>query len=360
MSTTRMIDDLAALVEAESPSGSPTATRLAADRLDELLEAHTGRRAEWVGDERGHLLWSGGGRTRVLLLGHVDTVWPVGTRARWPFDVANGRATGPGCFDMKAGLVQGLAALSRLDDLTGVALLATTDEEIGSPTSRELVERTAAGCDAVLVLEPSAAGALKTARKGVALYEVVVTGRAAHAGLEPEAGANAAVEAAHQVLDIAALGDRSAGTTVTPTVLAAGTTTNTVPASARVAVDVRAVDAAEHARVDAALRALPAHVDGCTVEVVGGVNRPPLEAASSAALFARAQRLAAELGQPPLEGASVGGASDGNFTAGVGVPTLDGLGAVGGGAHAEGEHVVVDAMAPRSALVGALLRELLA
>lgn len=354
-----MIDELAALVEVESPSASEEATRAAADVVDDLLEAHTGRRATWLGAARGHLLWTGAVSARVLLLGHVDTVWPAGTLARWPFDVVDGRATGPGCFDMKAGVVQGLSTLSQLDDVSDVALLLTTDEEVGSPTSRALVEQTAAGCEAVLVLEPSADGALKTARKGVGLYEVVVTGRASHAGLEPEAGANAAVEVAHQVLAIAGLGDVARGTTVTPTVVSAGTTTNTVPAAARVAVDVRALDTAEQSRVDSALRALPARVDGCAVEVRGGVNRPPLDAASSAALFARAQRLAGELGLPPLRGAHVGGASDGNFTAGIGVPTLDGLGAVGGGAHAEGEHVLVASMAQRAELVAALVRDLL-
>lgn len=355
-----MLDELAALVAVESPSSSETATRAAADVLDDLLLARTGSRGRWVGDGRGHLLWSGGGPPRVLLLGHVDTVWPSGTTARWPFEVADGRATGPGCFDMKAGLVQGVHALAGLDDLTGVALLATTDEEVGSPTSRELVEQTAAGCEAVLVLEPSAAGALKTGRKGVSGYELVVHGRAAHAGLEPEKGANAAVELAHQVLALAEAADAGLGTTVTPTVLSAGTTPNTVPAVARVAVDVRALEPAEQVRVDTALRALTARTPGCSLELHGGVNRPPLAPASSAALFARAGRWAADLGLPALRGASVGGASDGNFTAGMGIPTLDGLGAVGDGAHAEGEHVLVAAMAPRAALVQALVRDLLA
>jgi glutamate carboxypeptidase len=327
--------------------------------LDDRLLARLVSRGTWVGGERGHLLWSGGGQTRVLLLGHVDTVWPFGTTDRWPFAVRDGRATGPGCFDMKAGLVQGLHALAGLDDLEGVALLATTDEELGSPTSRELVEQTARGCEAVLVLEPSAAGALKTGRKGVSNYELVVHGRAAHAGLEPEKGANAAVELAHQVLALAAVADADRGTTVTPTVVAAGTTTNTVPALARVAVDVRALEPAEQERVDRALRALTARVPGCSLELQGGVNRPPLAPGSSAALFARAQRLAAELGHPPLQGAHVGGASDGNFTAGLGIPTLDGLGAVGDGAHAEGEHVLLDTMAPRAELVRRLLAELL-
>ena len=355
-----MLEELEALVAVESPSSSDSATRAAADAFDDLLLARLGSRGTWVGAERGHLLWSGGGEPRVLLLGHVDTVWPFGTTDRWPFAVADGRATGPGCFDMKAGLVQGLHALAGLDDLEGVAVLVTTDEEVGSPTSRELIESTARGCAAVLVLEPSAGGALKTGRKGVSNYELVVHGRAAHAGLEPEKGANAAIELAHQVLALAEVANADVGTTVTPTVVSAGTTTNTVPALARVAVDVRALEPDEQARVDRALRALTAHVPGCTLELLGSVNRPPLAPASSAALFARAQQLATDLGLPPLQGAHVGGASDGNFTAGLGIPTLDGLGAVGDGAHAEGEYVLVESMAPRSQLVRALVQDLLA
>lgn len=354
-----MLEQLEALVAVESPSSSDVATRAAADALDDLLAARLGSRGAWIGGDRGHLLWSGGGPTRVLLLGHVDTVWPFGTTARWPFEVRDGRATGPGAFDMKAGLVQGIEALAGLDDLTGVALLATTDEEVGSPTSRGLIEQTAAGCEAVLVLEPSAAGALKTGRKGVSNYELVVHGRAAHAGLEPEKGANAAIELAHQVLALAAVADAAVGTTVTPTVVTGGTTTNTVPAVARVALDVRALRPSEQARVDQALRSLVTRIPGCTLELLGGINRPPLAPASSSALFARAQSLADGLGLPPLEGAHVGGASDGNFTAGLGIPTLDGLGAVGDGAHAEGEHVLVEAMLPRAQLVGALLGDLL-
>jgi glutamate carboxypeptidase len=353
-----LLDELAALVEVESPSDSDTATRAAADALDDLLLRRLGRRGQWVGADRGHLLWRGDGPVRVLLLGHVDTVWPFGTLARWPFEVRDGKATGPGAFDMKAGLVQGVAALAELDDLDGVALLATTDEEVGSPTSRQLVEDTARGCAAVLVLEPSAGGALKTARKGVSNYELVVHGRAAHAGLEPEKGANAAVELAHQLLAVLPLADAGVGTTVTPTLLSGGTTTNTVPAAARVALDVRALLPAEQQRVDAQLRALVAQVPGCRLELLGGVNRPPLDPAAGAELFARAQRIAADLGMPVLQGVRVGGASDGNFTAGIGIPTLDGLGAVGDGAHAEGEHVLVDAMPERAALVRALVQEL--
>jgi glutamate carboxypeptidase len=192
------------------------------------------------------------------------------------------------------------------------------------------------------------------------MYELVVTGRAAHAGLEPEKGVNAGLELAHQLLTLEAVADVDAGTTVTPTLLSAGTTTNTVPARASVAIDVRAVTEAEQDRVDQVLRGLRPVLPGASVELRGGPNRPPLQPSASAELLARAVRLNAELGLPALQDVRVGGGSDGNFTAGVGVPTLDGLGAVGDGAHAEGEYVVVSAMAERAALVSALTAELLA
>ncbi len=355
-----MLDELEALVCLESPSADDAATQAAARLVDDLLLQHLGSRGTWIAEGgRGHLLWSGGGETRVVLVGHVDTVWPLGTTARWPFTVTDGRASGPGAFDMKAGLVQGIHALRELDDLTGVRFLVTTDEEVGSPTSRALIEQTASGARAALVLEPSAAAALKSARKGVSLYELVVHGRASHAGLEPEKGVNAAVELAHQVLAVLAVAEPDLGTTVTPTLLSAGTTTNTVPAQARIALDVRAAEPQEQSRVDAALRALSAQLPGATLELLGGINRPPLPASSSVHLVEQARRIAQELGLPPLQDVAVGGGSDGNFTAGVGVPTLDGLGAVGDGAHAEGEHVLVDAMPQRSALVRELVRELL-
>lgn len=356
-----MIDELAALVAEESPSADDAATEAAARLVDDLFLQHLGSRGSWIADGgRGHLLWSGGGETRVLLVGHVDTVWPFGTTARWPFSVTDGRASGPGAFDMKAGLVQGIHALRELDDLTGVSFLVTTDEEVGSPTSRTLIEQSAAGARAALVLEPSAAGALKSVRKGVSLYELVVHGRASHAGLESEKGVNAVVELAHQVLAVLEVADPELGTTVTPTLTSAGTTSNTVPAQARVALDVRAAEPHEQQRVDGALHALTARLAGARLELRGGINRPPLPSSSSAALVQRARRIAQELGLPPLLDVGVGGGSDGNFTAGIGVPTLDGLGAVGDGAHAEGEHVLVAAMPQRSALVRELVRELLA
>jgi glutamate carboxypeptidase len=354
-----MIDELEALVRVESPSSDAAATETAARMVDDLFAEHLGSRGTWIADgPRGHLLWPGVGPPRVLLLGHVDTVWPLGTTARWPFTVRSGRASGPGVFDMKAGLMQGIAALRELDDLEGVSFLVTTDEEVGSPTSRALIESTAAGARAVLVLEPSAAGALKSSRKGVSVYELVVHGRAAHAGLEPEKGANAGVELAHQVLAALELADARAGTTVTPTVLSAGTTTNTVPARASVSVDVRAAEPAEQQRVDDALRALVAHTPGTSLELRGGINRPPLPYSSSLELLMRARRIAVELHLPALADVAVGGGSDGNFTAGLGIPTLDGLGAVGDGAHAEGEHVLVEAMPQRAAVVRELVREL--
>jgi glutamate carboxypeptidase len=292
----------------------------------------------------------------VLLLGHHDTVWPLGSLADRPCTVEGGVLRGPGCFDMKAGLVMAFHAAAGLD---GVTLLVTGDEELGSPSSRGLIEEEARAASAALVLEASADdGALKTERKGVSLYDVSVTGRAAHAGLEPERGTNATVELAHQVLAIDLLGDPVAGTTVTPTVARAGTTTNTVPATGSLAVDVRVRTLAEQDRVDRAMRSLRPVLPGARVEVRGGPNRPPLEAAASAALFERARAVAVRLGMPDLTGAAVGGASDGNFTAGVGTPTLDGLGAVGGGAHAEDEHVLVEALPGRTALLRALVEEL--
>jgi glutamate carboxypeptidase len=355
-----MIEALRGLVEAESPSADPAACLAAvdvADRLGRELLGAAGERVESGG--RVHLRWRFGARPRVLLIGHVDTVWPAGTLARWPFEVVGGRASGPGIFDMKAGVVQLLFALARLDSLDGVAVLLTTDEELGSPTGKPVIEETAAGVEAALVLEPSAAGALKTERKGVAIYRLAVAGRAAHAGLEPEKGANAALELAHQLLAVASLADAGLGTSVTPSLVTAGTAINTVPAHAVAHVDVRIRTLREAERIDAAMRALRPVTPGTALEVERTVSVPPLERRASAELFARAQRVASAIGLPPLAEASVGGASDGNLLAGLGVQVLDGLGAVGGNAHAEGEYVEVAAMEERVALVAALVADLL-
>ena len=361
-----MAEDLDVLVSAETPSEDLAACAAGADAVDALGERLLGQRAERVVvDGRTHLRWRwapGPGGRAVALVGHYDTVWPLGTLARWPFsvDVGAGTATGPGCFDMKAGLVQMFHAVAALADRAGVELLVTADEEVGSPTSRGLVEEAGRRADAALVLEASAAGALKTGRKGAGMVRVDVTGLAAHAGLEPHLGANALLGLTYVVQALDALGRPDAGTTVTPTVARAGTATNVVPASAVVEADVRVLDPAEWDRVEAAVRGLAPVVPGTGLEVWAELNRPPLPVASSAPLFALATVLAEGLGLPPLESTVVGGASDGNLTAAVGCPTLDGLGAVGDGAHAEGEHVLLAAMPQRAALVAALVENLLA
>ena len=352
----QMVDEVAELVSCESPSDDIGATLVCADIVDRLGTAVFGRPADRVeSGGRTHLRWRNEGPRRVLLLGHCDTVWPNGTLARWPFSVSGDQATGPGIFDMKAGLVQAFHALSVLDDLSGVTMLVTTDEEIGSPTSRELIEAEASGAVAAFVMEASAGEAVKTVRKGVSLYRVLVRGKASHAGLEPEAGINATVEAAHQVLAINALGDLTTGTTVTPTVCRSGRTTNTVPDAAEVSVDVRAATVGEQRRVDDAMRALAPVVPGALLTIEGGINRPPLDSVSSADLFVLAHAVQGGLGLTELRGVAVGGGSDGNFTAGVGTPTLDGLGAVGEHAHAEGEWASVSALAERAALLAGLV-----
>ncbi|RSN04909.1 glutamate carboxypeptidase [Nonomuraea sp. WAC 01424] len=357
-----LIAGIERLVRCESPSDDLAAVARSATAVAEVGAALLGAGPERIVlDGRTHLRWRFGREPRVLLLGHHDTVWPVGSLERLPFEVRDGVLRGPGCFDMKAGLVMAFHALAALDDLDGVTLLVTGDEEPGSPTSRELVEDEARGCAAALVLEAAGpGGALKTERKGVSRYEVLVRGRAAHAGLEPERGVNATVEVGHQIAAVAALADPALGTTVTPTRLEAGTTVNTVPARARFEVDVRVRDAAEQRRVDAAMRALRPVLPGAGVAVGGGPNRPPLPASASRELFDRARRLADALGIGPLASVAVGGASDGNLTAGTGTPTLDGLGAVGGGAHADDEHVLVAELPGRTRLLAALVAELLA
>lgn len=354
------VDELAALVSCESPSADLTATAACAGVAAQIGTARLGESPErLIVDGRTHLRWQFGAECRVLLLGHLDTVWPGGTLDRWPFDVRGDRATGPGVFDMKAGVLQLFDAVSQLDDADGVWILVTSDEEIGSPTSRSLTEHAVRGAAAALVFEPSSDGALKIARKGVSQYVLQVAGRAAHAGLEPERGVNAAVEAAHQVLAIAALGDNGAGTTVTPSVVSAGTVTNTVPAAAAVAVDVRAATLAEQQRVDAALRGLRPRLAGARLSVATAMQVPPFEPGVSRELFTIAREAAADQGLPPLAGAAVGGGSDGNITAALGIPTLDGLGAVGSHAHAEGEWASLAAMPQRAALAAELIRRIL-
>jgi glutamate carboxypeptidase len=279
----------------------------------------------------------------------------LGTVAQRPFAVTDGRATGPGVFDMKAGIVQALHGVAALDDAAGVEMLFTADEEVGSESSRQLLEERAQACGNVLVLEPSAdGGAVKTGRKGCGTFEVVVQGRASHAGLEPEAGINSLIEASHQVLRIAEIGDVAAGTTVTPTVAHAGTADNVVPAEARIRVDCRVTSESEQQRVEAAMAGLSAVDSDASITVHGSINRPPMPESASATLLPLA-----EAAMPGVLGVAVGGGSDGNFTAALGIPTLDGLGAVGGGAHADHEYVVVDTMPGRVDLIEGILQGLL-
>ncbi len=360
--TSGMLEDLRALVCAESPSSDPVSLVSCAEVLAGIGERLLGVAPQIVEVEGiPQVSWSFGGEPSVLLLGHLDTVWPLGTLEDHPWCVRDGHALGPGVFDMKAGLVQALHAVAALDpwESDGITLLVTADEEVAAPTSRERILREAGAHPSTLVLEASApGGALKTARRGVGHYSLEVHGRAAHAGLEPASGVNASIELAHQILALSALDAGPAGATVTPTVIEGGTTINTVPSFAAVAIDVRTPSRAEQERVEQGLADLRPVLPGALLDLSGGVTHPPLEPASSAALYARAVEVAQRLGQEAPGRAAVGGASDGNIAASAGSRVLDGLGAVGGGAHAADEHVVVEEMPRRAALVTALLRSL--
>lgn len=350
-----LLADLRLLVEAESGTGD---VERCADVVAELGERILGE-APVRRDSDGvpHLHWEAHGRPAVALIGHFDTVWPSGTVAERPFAVDGDWAFGPGVLDMKAGIVQGFAALSEVG-LERVTLVLTGDEETGSLTSRGLIEDVARSVHAVLVLEPAAGEALKTARKGVATYTVEVTGRAAHTGLDPESGVNATLAMAEAITDAAALADSAQGTTVAPTLASSGSATNVIPSRAVVHVDVRAWTPAELERVDAGLRRFRPATPGAQVAVEQQYQRPPLEERHTRRLFALARRLAAGLGLDELDGVGVGGGSDGVLAAAVGARTLDGLGAVGSGAHADDERVYIPALAPRAALVAALIEAL--
>ncbi|GAA0363794.1 M20 family metallopeptidase [Micromonospora gifhornensis] len=352
-----MVDQLGTLVAYESAPGSLPHLESCADLLARWGTEVLGRPAQRVVlDGLPHLLWPAVDQ-RVLLLGHFDTVFPIGTTETRPFTVRGNVATGPGVCDMKAGIVQMFAALRLVEDTSTVGVLLTCDEESGSVTSRPLIEREARRSGAVLVCEAATPeGHVKVARKGGSVYHLTILGRAAHAGVEPQRGINATVEVAHQVLALGALGTAdSAGTSVTPTLLSAGTTTNTVPESASLAVDVRAWSKAELERVDHAIRRLQPHLSEATLTVCGGINRYPMPAELAQPLLEMARSTALALGIPELVGAYAAGASDGNFTAALGVPTLDGLGAVGGGAHSADEYVCLDRMPERTALLAGLV-----
>lgn len=356
------LDDLRRLVEAESPSGEPDALSACARVLVEVLDERLGGSARVGEDDR--VLWEGGGgggwsgpASPILILGHLDTVWPLGTLAERPFEVVDGRVTGPGVFDMKGGLVAVVHALSRLrarGGLPPVRMLVTTDEEVGSPRSRDQVATEARRCGRVLVPEPCGSdGAIKTARKGVAMGELIVHGRASHSGLAPEEGINAAVVLGGLLERVTRLDDPERGTTVTPTVMEGGTAVNAVPARAAVRIDVRFFHEDELVRVEEALRALPVPA-GARLEVHVRRNRPAMRPEASEPLLPALRAAAAETGLE-VGTVTVGGASDGNLGAAAGAAVLDGLGPEGGGAHAEHEHITVPGLDARIRLLSALV-----
>jgi glutamate carboxypeptidase len=354
------------LVRLESPTLDKGAVDRCGAEVGRQLAAIGGSVREIPCQESGNRLLAefGKGSRQLLLLGHFDTVWPVGQLQAMPLVERDGRLFGPGVLDMKGGIAIALLALRALDavspgGLPHVVFLLTADEETGSATSRPLIEETARGSEAVLVFEPALpGGGLKTSRKGCGQFEIAVNGVAAHAGIEPDKGANAILELCDQLRQVEVLQDRGRGTSLTVCLASGGTRANVVPAEARATIDARAFLTAEAERVTRAMLELRAGRDGTTVRVSGGFDRPPLErSAAVARLFDLARSVGGRLGMDVSEGAS-GGASDGNITAALGVPTLDGLGAIGDGAHALHEHVVLDDLAPRSALVAGLIQEL--
>ena len=353
-----MVADLERFVNIESPSLEHECLARSAQFLADLMTRVLGSPPVLVASDRGpHVHWKGSDDTKVLIVGHHDTVFPLGTVARRPFTREGNIGRGPGIFDMKAGIIQAIYGVAAVKEWYHTESLITADEEVGSHASRALLEERARATGAVLVLEPSAdGGALKIARKGTGTFNVSITGRASHAGLEPEKGINALVELAAQVPRIVAIARPDVGTTVTPTVAKAGTADNVVPDSATIAVDVRCVIPEEKDRLEAEMSRLTATLAGARVEVSGGMNRPPMHESMTKELFAIAEKVADDYGITGLRGVAVGGGSDGNLTAAVGVRTLDGLGAVGAGAHAETEHVQLDAMPERAALVAGLVQ----
>jgi glutamate carboxypeptidase len=374
-----LLETIQALVMLESPTHNKAAVDACGRELQRRLEAIGARvtrvpqetagdhlRAEFTSRPRG----SGAEPRQILMLGHFDTVWDVGQIRTMPVREVDGRLHGPGVYDMKAGIALGMLAARALAEVPAagsgippaayrLVMLWTTDEETGSDTSRALIEEEARRSAAVLVLEPSLpGGALKTARKGCGDFELVVRGVPAHAGIDPSRGASAIHELARQILRIEALQDPSRGVTLNVGVVHGGTRANVVAAESRASIDVRVPSMADAEQVRAALAGLRPELPGTSLELRGGINRPPLERTDAVTrLYQVARDLSAELGRGLGEG-STGGGSDGNFTAAVGAPTLDGLGAVGDGAHALHEHVVVADLPWRAALLASLVKHL--
>jgi glutamate carboxypeptidase len=359
----RLLARLRALVEVESPSEDKAAVDRAGAMVIGWAEELGGQVKRHKRKDFGDVLELRFGaprsrQGRVLLLGHLDTVWPMGTLAKMPWREAEGRLWGPGVLDMKAGVVMALEAIAAARALGAtrpVTLLLNPDEEVGSPVSRAVTEKIAQTCTAVLVLEPAQGLAYKTARKGVGHFVLRVEGVAAHAGVDFSAGHSAVLEMARLVERVSAFTDLAKGLTVNVGVIYGGTRSNVIAAECTAEVDVRIVKAADAARVERMFRGLKPSDPRCRIVVTGGINRPPMERKpGTVALFRTARRLAAEIGLT-LEEAATGGGSDGNFTAALGVPTLDGMGAVGAGAHAAHEHVVKQHLVQRTALLAAML-----
>jgi len=362
---TEMLATLQRLVEMESPSDNKAAVDLLGRVLAAEFEAANCMvKFHQVAESGNHLQAGFPGSNEkkpILLLGHFDTVWPMGTLAKMPFRMDNGRVFGPGVFDMKAGIVMMLYALHALSsfgtDHRPVVVLLDTDEEVGSETSRPIIEAVAKECEAVLVLEPAQGpqGLLKTARKGVGDYTIRVHGLASHAGVDFEKGHSAIVELARQVLEVTKFVDLERGITVNPGVVHGGTRTNVIAAEASVEVDIRVARMADSKVLEEKFAGLKPFDPHCRLEVSGGINRPPMERTEGTVRLLRAaQEIGKTLGVELGESAT-GGGSDGNFTSALGIPTLDGLGGVGEGAHAVNESIVWDELPRRTALLAGLI-----
>ncbi len=361
-----MLQTLQHVVEAESPSDNKAAVDKLGSYLIQQFERQGGRvtvhRVEDCGNHVQVQFPGRSGQKPVMFLGHFDTVWPLGTLSTMPFRTANGRAYGPGVLDMKTGIVMLMYALRALNELEvrdrrPVMVLLDSDEEIGSATSRSLIESIARQCEAVLVLEPAQGtqGSLKTARKGVGVYTIRVHGQASHAGVDFEKGHSAILELSRQILEVAKFTDADRGITVNPGVVRGGTRSNVVAAEAAVEVDIRIARAADAGELEQKFSALRSFDPHCRLEVTGGLNRPPMERTpGTVRLLEAAQSVAKSLGMV-LEESATGGGSDGNFTSALGIPTLDGLGAVGEGAHAAHECIFLEQLPVRTALLAGLI-----
>ena len=361
-----LLDLIQKLVRAESPSDD----KAAVDSCGALAEAHARNLGARVKIHRqrafGNVIEArfgpGGKRAsanRILLLGHIDTVWPRGTLKTMPCRVADGRLWGPGTLDMKAGVAMAFTAIEMLVELGSlnreIVLLLNSDEEVGSPVSKPITERVAAGCAAVYVLEPAQGLAYKTARKGTGNWRIDIKGVAAHAGVDFEKGASAIRELARVVETVSGWTDLKRGLTVSVGLAGGGSKTNVIPAEAWAEIDVRIARKADGSRIERKFDRLKAADKRCSLAITGGINRPPMERTrGTVALYRQARALASELGLV-LDEAATGGASDGNFTSALGVPTLDGMGAVGEGAHASHESILLEHLAPRTALLAGLL-----